>query len=288
LAVSLALGLPERFRWVPYGLATLAVTAAAGARLYLGTEWLTDIVGSMALGLAWIAALGLAFRRHSRRESPSRALGLVALVALVGSLSLHSWILGDRDLARLTPPARTETLTRADWLDSGWARLPSRREDISQRDKQPLTLQYAGDPALLAEALAGAGWVPAELLDWENAIRLLSPSLRLAELPVVPQVHDGHHEGLVLTRAEDEEREVLRLWSTRFRLDDGRPLWVGNVSRQRKSVLFDLVAFPATDPAGFSAPPRLGETVGSLGTHSAAAPLPLLIEPQAPTDNPAP
>ena len=259
LAVSLARGLPERFRWVPYGVATLLVTAVAAAGLYLGTEWLTDIVGSIALGLAWIAALGLAFRRHSRRESRSRALGAVALISLVASFTVHDWIDGSRDLDRLTPATRTETLTRAEWHASGWRRLPSRRADISQRDRHPLTLQYAGDTRALAQALTAAGWEPADLLDWGNAVRLLSPSLPLGELPVIPQVHDGHHEDLVLTRSGGEtEREVLRLWSTPFRLDDATPLWVGNVSRQHKAVHLNLIAFPATDPADFAAPPELG------------------------------
>ncbi len=281
LAVSLAHELPERFRWVPYGLATLAVTATAAAGLYLGTEWLTDIVGSVALGLAWVAALGLAVRRHSRGETPSRALGAVALISLVASLTTYGWIAGDRDLVRLTPAARVETLTRDDWHAGGWQRLPSRREDISQHDRHPLTLQYAGDPRVLAEALAAAGWAPAELLDWGSAVRLLSPSLPLAQLPVIPQVHDGHHEGLVLARPRGEsEREVLRLWSTHFRLADGSPLWVGNLSRQHKAVHLNLIAFPSTDPAGFAAPPELGGGAGALATREPAGSGLLLVEPQ--------
>lgn len=282
LAVSLARGLPERFRWVPYGLATLAVTAVGAAGLYLGTEWLTDIVGSIALGLAWVAALGLAFRRHSRRESRSRALGAVALVSLIASLTVHEWIDGNRDLARLTPAERPETLTLAEWHASGWQRLPSRRADISQRDRHPLTLQYAGDLQALTQALMAAGWEPADLLDWGNAVRLLSPSLPLAELPVIPQVHDGHHEGLVLTRPRGEaEREVLRLWSTPFRLEDQTPLWVGNLSRQHKAVHMNLIAFPATDPAGFPAPPELGAGIEAFAAHRPAGSDVLLVEPRA-------
>lgn len=65
LAVSLARGIPEQRRWIPYALASATVAAVAWARIYFGTEWLTDVIGSIALGLAWIAALGLAFRRHS-------------------------------------------------------------------------------------------------------------------------------------------------------------------------------------------------------------------------------
>ena len=78
--------------------------------------------------------------------------------------------------------------------------MPDHREELSQRHRHPLTIQYAGDPAALAAALAASGWAPALELDWDNAMRLLSPSLPLAELPVVPQVHDRHYEALIMTR----------------------------------------------------------------------------------------
>ena len=171
------------------------------------------------------------------------------------------------------------TIARSDWHAAGWARLPHHREDLSQRNRHPLTIQYAGDPAVLAAALAASGWAPALVLDWENAMRLLSPSLPLADLPVVPQVHDRRYEVLVLTRpAGTDKREVLRLWPSRFRLDDGSPLWVGNVSRQRKDVLFDLVVLPATIAHEFDLPPELAAGTPGLATGSAPGTGIVLIE----------
>jgi membrane protein DedA with SNARE-associated domain/membrane-associated phospholipid phosphatase len=248
LAISVARGLPVQRRWVPYGLASVAVAAVAWARIYFGTEWLTDVIGSIALGLAWIAALGLAFRRHSRLDPPWPALAGVALAAVVAGLGVRGWISGDDELARFAPQPRIETLTRDQWLAGDWRRLPERRADLSGGHRHPLTLQYAGDPADFAKAL-GKEWGPAELLGWGNAIRLLSPSLPLSDLPVIPQVHHGQHESLVRARTgSDGRRQVLRLWSVPFELDDGTPLWVGNLTGQHKEVVLDLIAFPATDP----------------------------------------
>lgn len=249
LAVSLARGIPEQRRWIPYALASATVAAVAWARIYFGTEWLTDVIGSIALGLAWIAALGLAFRRHSSFDLRWSALAGVALAALAAGLALDSWVTHGRDLDRYRPAPEVETLTRAEWLENGWQRLPHRRADLSQSQRHTLTLQYAGDPRTLADALSSVGWQPAELLRWGNALRLLSPSLPVEDLPIIPQVHAGHHESLVMARTTSAgQRQVLRLWSTPFRLEDGTPLWVGNLTAQHKEVILKLIAFPATDP----------------------------------------
>lgn len=280
LAVSIANGLGERWRWAPYALATTTVAAVAAARVYLGAEWLTGVVDSIALGLVWVAALGLAFNRHSRFGPSAATLSTAAVAGLALGLALHGWISGDRALARLTPAERTAIIERPAWHDSAWAQLPSRREDLSQRSRHPLTIQYAGDPAALAASLGHSGWSRPELLDWDNAMRLVSPSLPLTELPVIPQVHDGHHEALVLTRTEGkDQREVLRLWPTHFRLNDGTPLWVGNVTRQHKEVLLDLIVFPATDPRGFTMPPDLTKGASGLSISPMSGAGILLIEP---------
>ncbi|WP_295588340.1 VTT domain-containing protein [uncultured Lamprocystis sp.] len=279
LAVSIARGLAERQRWAPYALATTTVAAVAAARVYLGAEWLTGIVDSIALGLVWVAALGLAFHRHSRVALRSSLFGAVALSGLIAGFVFHGWITDDRNLANLTPQRPIEILAHDAWRTTDWARLPARREDISQRDLHPLTIQYAGDPAALAVALAGAGWAPVEQLDWGNAMRLLSPSLTLAELPVIPQVHDARHEALVLGRpAGSDNREILRLWPTQFKLDDGTPLWVGNVTHQHKKVLLDLIVFPATSPEEFALPTELAGGADYLTTNTVPGARTVLIE----------
>jgi LssY C-terminus len=100
----------------------------------------------------------------------------------------------------------------------------------------------------LAAVLAVLGWQRAETLDWGNALRFLSPSLPLGDLPLIPQVVQGRQEALALVRPGPEgSRHVLRLWPTRFRLADGPSLWVGTVSSLRKRSILDLAAFPVTD-----------------------------------------
>jgi hypothetical protein len=82
-------------------------------------------------------------------------------------------------------------------------------------------------------------------------MKLLSPSLPITELPVIPHVHDGHHEQLALVKnAGTEHRLVLRLWATRCRIaddePDGTPVWIGDVATLRKENVVDLLSLPVT------------------------------------------
>jgi membrane protein DedA with SNARE-associated domain len=249
LAVALARGAPPAWRWLPYVLATLPITAVALARLYFGAEWLSDILASAALGLAWIAILGLAFRRHSRFDRRWPGFGAVAILTLGLAFSARTLTSQNADLIRYRPVPDPISLSAAAWRDGAWQRLPQRRIDLSQHRSQPLDLQYAGPPEHLGAALAATGWQPAATLDWRNALRLLSPGVPLADLPVIPHVHDGHHEALVMLKGLERgtERLVLRLWPSRYRLDGQEPLWVGNVSCQRKETFVGFMVVPITD-----------------------------------------
>ena len=255
LAVVLARSVPPAWRVLPYITAAVLVTSVALARLYLGVEWFTGVLATVALGLVWVAALGLAFRRHSAADPTLIGLWPVAAATFVVALSVHTWLRPTLDLEAYRPTPTPIEVTAQAWRDDLWRSLPQRRGDIWQRAVQPLDLQYAGDPQALAAALAPQGWTLAKRLDLMNALELFSPERPLAELPVPPQVHAGHHETLALTRAlDDGGRLVLRLWATPYRLDPGAtPLWIGNVTSQRKDVVLDLLAIPTTIPQ-FTAP----------------------------------
>ncbi|MBK1733442.1 bifunctional DedA family/phosphatase PAP2 family protein [Thiococcus pfennigii] len=288
LAIAIARGLAPLWRWVPYVLATLLVTAVALARLYFGAEWLSDVIGSIALGLAWIAVLGLAFRRHSQFDR--RWPGLVAVAALALAAGFTARTLTDHgaNLARYRPVPEPVAIAASAWRDGGWRALPGQRLDLWQHNRHPLDLQYAGAPAQLAERLAPFGWRPAETLTWRSAIRFLSPTLPLAELPVIPHVHDGGHETLVLVKDEagDDTRLVLRLWSTRYRLDGRVPIGVGNVTVQRKEILAGLFALPITGDDYRPAAAVLAAALAGQPDPGDAAPRLLLLPPPADRDTP--
>ncbi|MBK5931192.1 bifunctional DedA family/phosphatase PAP2 family protein [Halochromatium salexigens] len=249
LAISLSRPLAARWRWTPYALAAALVTAVALARLYVGAAWLTDLIASMALGLVWIAALGLMFRRHTEPLEQSAGLALVTLIAASAAFTAATLTQQQLDIARhqaIRPPTH---ISEADWRARQDLPIASHREDLWHRNRRPFDIQYAGPLDRLAQALADHGWERAEMLAWNNAIKLLSPSLPLAELPVVPHVHDGHHDDLTLVKdLADGRRLVLRLWGTHSEISASVPVWAGNVTEVVKHRIVDLLALPTTLP----------------------------------------
>ena len=248
LSVLLARASTPRWRWIPYGLAALLTVAVALSRLYLGVHWLSDIVGSITLGLAWVSALGIAYHRHTAAEHAPWRLAGGALAALVLAMAITGPLLHEHRLDRYDPrPVATE-MRANHWWREGWAGLPNERLDARQTQNHPLNVQYAGPPGQLSADLEQTGWRPAPTLNWGNLLKLLSPSLPLQQLPVLPQVHDGQHESLTLEKPLDGDRRlVLRLWPTQIRLTPGAlPLWIGLVAEQRQERVAGLLTYAAT------------------------------------------
>ncbi len=252
-SIMFARNLQREWRWLPYSLAALLIGAVSLSRLYLGVHWLTDVVGSLMLGTAWVAFLGIAYHRHVEQVSHRRLmLGTALLVTLLASalaMADHN-----RQLSHYQPAGESKTHPLKEWRQL-IGQLPEFRNDLRGERNHPLNLVLAGEPACLLQRLSKRGWQSAEMLDWHNLLRLLSPRSELSRLPVLPQVHGDAHEQAVFSKYQpDGSRLLLRLWSTDYRLMPGRaPLLIGNVTRQRAEPLLHLLVIPRTDD-NFSPP----------------------------------
>ncbi len=247
-SILLARSLQREWRWLPYSLASLLIGGVALSRLYLGVHWLTDVLGSLMLGTAWIAFLGIAYHRHVETASRKRlmigtALALSLLASVMALTSHNTRYLGYR------PAATLASFPLSDWQTAIAAELPRVRDDLQGQRDHPLNLVLAGDPNCLLRPLKSHGWEPARMLGWHNALSLLSGRSDLGRLPVLPQVHGDVHEKAVFSQARpDGSRYLLRFWPTGLRLQPGQiPVYVGNISAQRSESLLRLLTIPRTD-----------------------------------------
>lgn len=248
LSIMVARGLTHDWRWLPYSIAAALVGAVALSRLYLGVHWLSDVLGSITLGLAWIALLGIAYARHVSVESRHFAIVVASLTTLALYLTFQTWQLPEKLQPYQQQAATNQIESQLAWR-SGQLDIPTHRHDIRGEGNHPLNLQYVGDLQILQQQLQRHGWQSAEMLDWGNALKLLSPSTPLIGLPLLPHVHDARHEALVMVKNLNTDRRlVMRLWKTDVSIDSpDKPLYVGNVSSQQVDNSFGILVVPRTE-----------------------------------------
>jgi undecaprenyl-diphosphatase len=159
------------------------------------------------------------------------------------------------------------------WWQQGWRALPAFRADLRVSRRQPLNVQFAGDLETLKAALASNGWkAPAELngaswLEWFGFRH------EIARLPVLPQVHDGRHEALLLVRPMVARRDrmfALRMWRSAATLTPGdTPLWIGSVGQMGLYAPVPGFAAPRSIDQFRSGRSRLDRDLGQLSRRTA-------------------
>lgn len=230
-AVLVAREMPGRRRVWPYVVAALLVGLLGFSRLYLGAHWLSDVLAGASLGLLWITALGIAYRRRVVRSFWVRPVAAIffGMVLLVGGW--HAARSADDLVAAFDPPIERRAIDAERWIrGDADLDLPSRRNELRSRDAWLLNVQYAGHLPPLVEQLRAAGWTPLPQADWRGLLLMLDDDATATTLPIMPATHEGHSEALLMVRtgASPEEREVLRLWPAPYSLGRGdEPLWLG-------------------------------------------------------------
>lgn len=255
LAVMLARDIKVHWRAPLYTVAGMLIILIGFSRLYLGVHWLSDVLGGLTLGLAWVALIGIAYRRHYASDpTASGGLALVSVLALGIGMGAYTGLRYDTALQAYAPQHPRVVLSLETWWSRSWVELPAYRQDLRGRHRHPLDIQWAASPAAIRNYLQERGWraapatTPGRLLQW------FRPQPAREDLPVLPQVHAGREEALRLLKPAGDCLLALRLWRTgqRLRPQDTAinsagdpvggtlPLLIGNVSCLQETKLVGL------------------------------------------------
>jgi membrane protein DedA with SNARE-associated domain/membrane-associated phospholipid phosphatase len=234
------------------------VALAGFARLYLGENWLADVLEGWSLGLAWFAVLAGVYLYRGVRDDvrPKRLPFIVgAVLAVFGSWSIAAYL--EADLARYSPGTRETVLTPSQWTDGGWRALPARRTELSGDEEEYFPLQWADGSDAFRDRLESAGWRAAPAWTAQSALLWLSPKTSVDALPVLPKLAQGESSELAFEKFDPGQpmnRLVLRLWRSHYRLAAGSiagnpasvPIWYGALYQEAFHRPWQLVTIGIT------------------------------------------
>ena len=243
--VLLATHRPQAVRTLYYAVAASLIALMLAADVYRGAVWLSTGLFSVVFGALWVALLGVGYRRHGAEAIPAREVLPLAAGVLIAAAALQSSAELRSEFESQTAPV--STVSAAAWWRDGYAGLPPYRVDGAGHNKQPLSVQWRGDLGEIESALRSAGWEPPLPVTWDNALRWLAVNAPITELPVLPQVHAGAHQALMLRRRLGPgEQWLIRLWPSGLVV--GRtPVWVGTLTLQTSRGALRLVRYPLTE-----------------------------------------
>lgn len=244
LAVLLASGKDERRRWRYYGASVTAVVLIAISQLYLGAQWLSDVILGISIGTIWVSLLTLGYRRHVVDRVAS--ISLMPLAVVVGILaSGWQWQSGiDAERNRYRPQPETRVTDDLRWHRKDFAALPAYRTDLMAHRRYPLTLQWSGPIDAITAQLKSHGWLPQQGNAIHRGLLWLSPSARIEQLALMPQYHGGRDHRVAMALPIDTDQEwVLRLWKTHWKTGE-HPIWIGSVARYQVNTTWRYLRIP--------------------------------------------
>ncbi|MCK5639152.1 MAG: VTT domain-containing protein, partial [Gammaproteobacteria bacterium] len=233
LAVLVAREQKAARRWISYAIVGTLIAMIAFSRLYLGAHLLSGVVAGLTLGLTWVALLGIAYQQHPSATLSARTLSVTAIlvITIAGGWNIQQRL--DDELAHYAPHHQTSEMEIAQWWQGQWQTLPRFRSDLRATHRHPLTVQYAGTLEQLQSTLKTRGWRAAPALTASSWMQWFGRDVDIKRLPVLPQVHEGRNESLLLVYPVPETQQLyaLRLWSAPVSLQpDNNTLWLGNVA----------------------------------------------------------
>lgn len=205
--------------------AAVTVGLIAFSRLYLSAHWPSDVAAGLLFGGSLVFVL--AWLLHGRIFTPASkyaaALTAVMLVTVYPYHLSRGYAAAQAGYAIRENPV---TLTRPDWLSSGW-RQPAQQRVLMNGDfGESFIIQTDLAIGAVTARLEAAGWKRDEGGQIASLVDALLPTRAPLEAgTALPSTHSGRPPLAILTQQDwpipdgAERRIVLRIWPSGFQID---------------------------------------------------------------------
>lgn len=230
LSASLLKNALRRFIYLPIITLLLLISLS---RVYLGVQWLSDVLASILLGNAILIFSIIVYRR---KINPTLALAPLLLIFMLCYTAVYTTFLYTHFSAEdkaYTPKYKIIVLPyQTWWKTSNTPLLPLYRLNRLGEPTAILNIQWAAPLDEIKKILLQHGWQQPEENSVVNFINRLAPKDEHQHLPLLPQLYMNHPPVLTLVKkiAANKPILVLNLWKSFYLFGDyDMPLWIGSI-----------------------------------------------------------
>ncbi len=227
----------------------IIVLSISFSRLYLGVNWLSDIVAGLMLAAIITTIYGVAIETlPSRRIKP---LGLIVsgLVAFMLAGALHITSSYEHNEQRYAARDRMISYPLSAWLSTSWKGAQLRRMDMAGNPEEVFIVQWLGPLPPLQTALESAGFKPLPKWTWSDSFLYLDPHAPLDRLPPKPALHEGLKAKLTAVESQPQNntaRHTVRVFASNFQVTSviSAPVYLVSLTQETLHPRFNLFSIP--------------------------------------------
>ena len=255
LAVITSRGLT---RWTQALIAAgcaMLVVAISFSRLYLGVNWFSDVSGGVLIALILVAIFSVVISTVRLGRFRPLLVLTAASVVLLGATAVDINKTYERRVDRYQPVDKIATYSSADYLATGWSKMPGQRINLMGKPSDVFQVQWVGSITSLHDVLQSENYVIWNRWGWRDALPYVNPSSTLDAMAPNPVVHEGLRAKATASTPDPshaDQRVVLRAFQSNTAIVEGNAnarVYLVNITHERVKRDLGLFAVPSDQPA---------------------------------------
>lgn len=224
----------DKLSYILITILLILILAVSLSLLYLGDNWLLDIIGTLFLSLSIFLVHWLFYRRHFLLSVDTEWIKLILSCIMLSSCLSIAINFNKIKAIKQVIPAHFIT-SEADWLSQRNLALPVYRANRVGKLVSLFNFQYVGDLKKLELSLIKYGWKIKNESFIRSLLERISDRRLTNENPLLSQLYLNRTPALIMTYRPKVQpglpMQTLRVWQSNVHIMHyDSPIWIGTIS----------------------------------------------------------
>lgn len=208
------------------------------ALIYLGEDWLLNVILAYKIGFTNALLHWMLYRRRSKPHYRSYLPITLSIVLLLIATALSSLLFFHTISERQKPYTQQFDIQYGTWWNQQKALLPLYSMNRFGKEIGLMNIQYVGSIQSLQQTLEQAGWKKQLDSFFLSLMLRLGNQDSVAKLPLMAQLYLNQKPFLLMTNGTSRSGNglILRLWRSNYHVHNkNQIIWIGSIQTQTKT-----------------------------------------------------